>query len=251
MQDHHGALVDRQAAQFTGQLVAIGDRCGKVGRSGEFKIGQHVQLDLISPTSPARRPIAGANGEAIQPGVPRIGVPKCADVAPSEHERFLGRVLGAVRVAKDEPGDAIHARERRSHQDGECVVVSRLRALDELSLHDTTGSTRHIRPRSPMYESPEGRNGSLEFVGAREGQLVGAFRLIPTAPRTAAIRSARTERLARFAAQGEGLALDPPIAMTFPRSVPTKTRPSMTEGVEGTPFTAKDQIATPLARSTA
>jgi hypothetical protein len=98
-----------------------------------------VQLDHVPAPRHAGRAIAGPQGKAIQPGVPRVGVPKRADVPPGEDQRVLDRILGAVTVAEDQVGDAMQPGIRGSHQDRERLVVAGLGSLDERSLHVATG----------------------------------------------------------------------------------------------------------------
>ena len=57
------------------------------------------------------------------------------------------------RVAEDEPGDAMQSGIRRSHQDGERVVVPCLRPFYELTLHVTTAPAWLAGPRS-TFTSP-------------------------------------------------------------------------------------------------
>ena len=102
-------------------------------------VGLHVQLDHVPASRRAGRTIAGPQGEAVEPGVPRVGVPKRADVAPGEDQRVLDRILGAVSVAKDQGGDAMQPGIRGSHQDRERLVVAGLCSFDERSLHVATG----------------------------------------------------------------------------------------------------------------
>ena len=78
----------------------------------------------------------------MEPGIPRVGVAKGPHMLPRLHERLLDRVLCAFRVAEDEPGGAVQSGIRRSHQDGERVVVTRLCSFDERSLHVATAGAR-------------------------------------------------------------------------------------------------------------
>ena len=47
-------------------------------------------------------------------------------MAPCQDEGLLDGILCAIRVAEDEPGDAMQSGKRRSHQDGERVVIPAL-----------------------------------------------------------------------------------------------------------------------------
>jgi hypothetical protein len=140
MQDHDSPLVDRQAAELASESVTLREVSGLVDSVRRFVVGHHVQLDLVPPPSLACQPIAGTHGQAVEPGIPRIRIPESSNVAPGQLERLLDRVLGAFRVTEDEPGDGVQPGKRRSHQDGERVVLTCLGSFDELSLHVATGT---------------------------------------------------------------------------------------------------------------
>ena len=98
------------------------------------------ELDLIPLPPSLRRPVTGANGEAIEPGVPRIGVPDCADVAPGQDERVLGRVeLRGLEL--DANGDVVLRLSYRlgraewtSEGHGETVVAAHAALREQLVL---------------------------------------------------------------------------------------------------------------------
>ena len=69
----------------------------------------------------------------MEPGIPRVGVSERADVLPGGHQRVLDRVLGAVRIAKDEGAHGIQAIDGRIHQAGERIVITLGRSPDELT----------------------------------------------------------------------------------------------------------------------
>ena len=70
------------------------------------RVGHHVQLDHGPAPLLAGLPVAGPDGQAMEPGIPRVGVSQGAQVSPGRDERLLDRVLGAVPVAEDEVATA-------------------------------------------------------------------------------------------------------------------------------------------------
>ena len=79
--------------------------------------------------------VAGAHREATEPGVPGIRVTECAQIPPGEEERILEGILGAMRVAEDEVGDALEPRRGCLHQLCEGIEIAGLGPFDEMSLH--------------------------------------------------------------------------------------------------------------------
>ena len=75
--------------------------------------GGHRQLDHVTLSLAPRPSVARADGEPIKPGVPRLRLADRANVAPGQHQRFLDRVLGAIRIPEDESG-ACRAAGRRT-----------------------------------------------------------------------------------------------------------------------------------------
>jgi hypothetical protein len=73
----------------------------------------------------------------MQPGVELVGVAERAQVTPGVDERVLDGVLGAVRVADDEPGDRVGPANRCGDEGGDGVPVSGASPQDDLSIHRT------------------------------------------------------------------------------------------------------------------
>ncbi len=144
VQHHHGPLIDGQATQLSLETIAFGQPHRHVRGLRWFLVGRHVQLDQVPAPFLACHLVAGAHGQAMEPGIPRFGVTDGTHVPPGRDERFLDRVLSTVPIAQDEGRDGIQSADRRSRQDGERVVVARSRPFHELSLHATTGLARRI-----------------------------------------------------------------------------------------------------------
>jgi hypothetical protein len=101
----------------------------------------------------------------MEPGIPRVGIAERTDVLPGGHERFLYRVLGAVRIAKDECGHGIQTIDGRIHQAGERIVIAFDRSRTSSRVIRATASARRTWPRSypiASTKSPEGSIGDEE-----------------------------------------------------------------------------------------
>ncbi len=79
--------------------------------------------------------IARSHDEAVGPRVPRLGIPQGTHISPGRDERLLDRILGAVRISKDERRDAVQPIGGRLRQDGEGGVIALTSAFDERSIH--------------------------------------------------------------------------------------------------------------------
>ena len=64
-----------------------------------------------------------------------IDLAQGGQVAPAAHERFLGSVLGAVRVAKDQACDGVAVIDDAGGKDLESIVIAAARPLDQLAVH--------------------------------------------------------------------------------------------------------------------
>ena len=135
VQDDDGSLVDRQAVERALDPVPIRQRGRRVFDCDRFDVGHHVQLDESPALVAADLVEAGPDREAMQPGIPRVGVTERAQPLPGRDERLLDRVLGAVPSRRIERGDGVLARCGRPHQVGEGIPVAPDRPLHERSLH--------------------------------------------------------------------------------------------------------------------
>ena len=75
------------------------------------------------------------DNEPTDPRIPGVGIAQAAHVSPGRDERFLDRILGAVRIPKDERRDPVQATGRRLSQRGEGCVVTIPGPVDECSIH--------------------------------------------------------------------------------------------------------------------
>ena len=135
VEDEHDALVDVQPVQLASEPVTVRDTDRRVRRPRRSRVGRHVQLD--EGPAPVRLGdlVAGAHREPAEPGVPGVRITERANMAPGQQERILDRILGAIRVAQDEVGDAEQPRMRCPHELGVGIDVTAHRPLDQLPLH--------------------------------------------------------------------------------------------------------------------
>ena len=120
--------------------LAIGDRGGDSIR-GRGLAGEDGD---VGPEAAAASELVvdGAHQEAAQPGVEAVDLAQRGQVAPAAHQRLLGRILGAIRVAQDEPRHAVAVIDDACRQDLEGIVIAAARPLDQLAVH---GPSRAVR----------------------------------------------------------------------------------------------------------
>ncbi len=138
MHDHDRALIDGEPAEHPADPIPLGDRKGEVDDSVLSWIGVDMDFDQTPAPRPLREPVTRPNDETMEPCFPRVRIAEGAHMPPGLHERFLDGVLGEVVVAKHEVGNTVRATGGSPHQDGERLVVARLRSLNELPLHVAT-----------------------------------------------------------------------------------------------------------------
>src|SRR5207342_2879023 len=68
--------------------------------------------------------VAGVDDEAMGPGVEPIRLTEAADTQPRPKQGILDRILGAVIVPNDQPGDGIPAVDGAVDERGECDAVT-------------------------------------------------------------------------------------------------------------------------------
>src|SRR6185369_362558 len=74
------------------------------------------------------------DGQAMEPGVEPIRVPKAGQGATCPDQRLLDRVARELRVPEDEACGRVQPRECRVDESGKGVMIALPRPLDELSL---------------------------------------------------------------------------------------------------------------------
>jgi hypothetical protein len=72
VEDEHGPLVHREAAEATLEQIAVGDLHGLVP---DAPWGHRGELDLDGPaTTSTNGVVAGVNGQSVEPGVEPVGI---------------------------------------------------------------------------------------------------------------------------------------------------------------------------------
>ena len=64
------------------QVVAIDQVSREIEGPGHVVVGLELELDDAAPPFPAGMPVAGTHGQAVEPGIPRVGVTQRAQVPP-------------------------------------------------------------------------------------------------------------------------------------------------------------------------
>ncbi len=132
MKNDDRPLLGLQPLECVIEQFAVGDRGGHVG-DGRCVHRQQLHLDR-PPTTPAHHVDAGAEDEAVEPGLEAIGIAEAGQVPPRGEEAFLDRVSGELVVPKDEAGRGIQAPDERDGKVGKGVMIASPSPLDELSL---------------------------------------------------------------------------------------------------------------------
>lgn len=133
VQNENRALLDGQPPVAALDLVAIGKVGGPVAHRRRARV-ERVNEEPATTVS-IGFPITRPDDEAMDPCLPCVGITQGADVSPGRDERFLDRILGAVRIPKDERRDPVQATGCRLSQRGEGCMVTSSGSLDECSIH--------------------------------------------------------------------------------------------------------------------
>ncbi len=133
VQDEDRALLDVEAPEAALDLIAISEVARRIadGRRGRV---ERVTEEPASTVS-IGLPVARSDDEAMDPRFPGVGITQGTHVSPGGDERILNRILGAVRIPKDEGRDPVQASGRCLGQRGEGGVITLLGPLDECSIH--------------------------------------------------------------------------------------------------------------------
>jgi len=133
VEDHDGALLDRQAPEPALELVAIDHRGVAVGgtrlvRGPILQVGQPARY-------PSRLGVAGADDEAVRPGLEATRVAEPREIAPDREERLLGRVLRVMDIAQDGVRDRVQSIDGGCREPLEGEPVSALGPNHETGIH--------------------------------------------------------------------------------------------------------------------
>ena len=130
MEDDQGPRLRLEVTEATFQLVTVRRRRRFVGDAGGVDLGE-LDVEAMPPES-ARLIDAGADEQAVEPGVEPVRAAQRGQVTPGPDERLLDGVLGLVGIAQDEPGGGIQSEDRGACQRGEGVMIALPRSLHEI-----------------------------------------------------------------------------------------------------------------------
>ena len=128
--------------------------------------------------------VAGPDQQTMEPGVESVGVAQPPDVSPGFDERVLQRVLGAIRVAEDQPCRRVQASARAMCEDRERLPIAQLRPRHELRLHHrpavrdrsgraSTGYVVIVAAQGSIFAQPgSGSTSRLQHEGGQWDRVV-------------------------------------------------------------------------------
>ena len=135
---HYRAMVNRETAKAALELIAI-DYESKVVRPHRLVSRQEAEIGCPAALL-FRLGVAGANEEAIRPGVEARGVAKLRKVLPDAQQRLLRRILGKVEVAQDPARHGQVPIRDPGGKVGKCPLVSVLGLDHEIGIHAPSAS---------------------------------------------------------------------------------------------------------------
>ena len=131
-EDDDAAVLQREAGEAAVEELAVGGGTARVG-GGRFA-SQYDDLRLEARAAP-ELVVDGVHQEAAKPRIEAIDLAQGGQVAPAAHQRLLGGVLRAVRVAQDQACDGVAPPDDAGRKDLEGIVIAAARPLDQLAVH--------------------------------------------------------------------------------------------------------------------
>ena len=119
MEHQHGSLLDGDASQAEVDPLPVGEEDGRVLTP---RGDDHAQL--CNTADPPALVMARIDQQPPQPLVEAVRVAEPRKLAPSLDQGLLRRVLGAIRVAEDHPGEGIQPVHGSGREGGERVMVA-------------------------------------------------------------------------------------------------------------------------------
>jgi hypothetical protein len=129
MQDDQRPALGFQPPEGGIERLTLGDLVREVIRVAEILDGER-DLDRTTPL-PAGEPEAGANRQAMDPGLETIRIAETGQVPPRSDHRLLDGIPGQLRIPEDEPGGPAESPDQRAGERGKGVMIAPLRALHE------------------------------------------------------------------------------------------------------------------------
>ena len=132
VEDEHRTLFGLESTEPPLQLFPIRDRTGLVADGGF----EHQRSDPLRPAPHLPSLVrTGVDHEAVEPGVELVRVAQGGELLPGADQRFLDRVLGEVRLSKDQASDGVEAVAGGHGEDLEGLVVASGCRFDEVASH--------------------------------------------------------------------------------------------------------------------
>jgi len=103
--DDGDALVGVEMAERALQLVSVVDLAMGVMRGSDRS--RSIQIIVASTPGTSKPVAAGVDQDPSEPGVEPVRIAEAAVIPPCSDERVVGRILGLLCVAEDEPGEAV------------------------------------------------------------------------------------------------------------------------------------------------
>ena len=103
--DDGGALIGVEATERSLEAIALGDGVMGVIRGSDRSCS--IQI-VMSPVAGAPEAVAtDVDEDSSEPGIELLGIAEAVMLPPCSDERVVGRILGLLCVAEDEPGEAV------------------------------------------------------------------------------------------------------------------------------------------------
>jgi hypothetical protein len=135
MQGNDGSMARIEAPERRVKEIALGKRIRVVGH-GYGVDRRELDLDRAPATAPTEIETR-VDAQSLQPGADAIRIAKPGQIAPGTDQALLDRILGQVRVAKDQPGGRVQPPKSAIDEHGKGVMIASPRPFDEPSLiHD-------------------------------------------------------------------------------------------------------------------
>jgi hypothetical protein len=170
LEHEDGPLVRCQAAEPAFELVAIRDPIELVGpaRSDGLGVVGEEMDDRRSPALVSCLGDAGADDQAVAPGLEPVRVTEPRQLVPDGGERLLEGVLGEVVVAQDPVGDREEPSGRQPDEGFEGLLIAAGGSPHEVPLHHCHLSQSRVAARCGLLgKYGETRRRSLHSSNAR------------------------------------------------------------------------------------
>jgi hypothetical protein len=103
--DDGGSLIGVEAAEGSLEAVALGDLEMAVIRGSKRSCS--IQIVMSPETGAPETVTTDVDEDPSEPGIELLGIAEAVMFPPSSDERVVGRILGLLCVAEDQPGEAV------------------------------------------------------------------------------------------------------------------------------------------------